>query len=206
MNESLDLDVVAEQVADLRDLVEARLASENDPLCAHVGIDLCCILVGDVRLRGDVYVERRSDLAAQLDRAEVGDDRRVDAALTQKAEVIGKRAKVGVAGEHIDRGVQFFAALMRVCDSLGHLLCPEICRACPQPEIAAADIDGVRSEMERGDEFGHVARRREQLYAAHIFVHTAIPPPTSLIVHSKRDASVIARTNRLIPVTIVRCL
>ena len=70
------------------------------------------------------------------------------------------------------------------------------------PKIRVADC----SEMERGDEFGHVARRREQLYAAHIFVHTAIPPPTSLIVHSKRDASVIARTNRLIPVTIVRCL
>ena len=153
---------------DFGDLRKREFARKHDAARAQLGIRGGGAGVRDVRLRGDMHRERGRGLAAERERAEVGDEHRVRPQPFQRAEMFRHGGKIGVARKDIGGGIHLFAAFVRVCDPLGEFFVRKIIGKSAERKVLSAHVHRVRAETERAFEFCKISRRRKKFRFRHL--------------------------------------
>ena len=161
MHERLEFEIGAEGV-DLGDLRERKLAREHDARDALLLPEFCRILVGRVRLRGEVQGQTGRGAPCARQRARVGDEGGVRADLLQKRKIPAQPRKVRIAREDIDGDVDFPALPVRAGDGGGELLFREVVGKGAQRKLLAAQVHRIRAEIQRRLQFFKVPRRGEK--------------------------------------------
>ena len=167
-----------------RNFGKRKLPREHDALRALLLPKFCGVLVGRVRLRGNVQRQFWRDLPGERKGAGVGHQRRVRADLLQIAEIVGKGGEIGVFGEDVRRDVHLFPARMGILRRRAQFLRRKVIGKGAEGKILSAQIRRVRAEAEGDLQFFKIARWREQFDT---FIHFVYQSEASLRPLLKRD-------------------
>ena len=163
MDERLDLQLRRRVGAQRGDIRKGHFTRQNDPLRAEVKEHLRRLGVHDAELGADVKRHSRRIALRERHHAEVGDDERVRAARRRLLQIFRQLRKAGLMRQDVRRDIDPRTLSVRELDRRAQLVGGKVAREGAQPELLAAEINGVRAEMQRHFQFFPVARRGEQL-------------------------------------------
>ena len=148
MHERLELQIGTKRV-DRADLRQRKFAGEHDALRALLPPERGSVAVRRIGLRGDVQRQIGRDLAGQKKGARIRDERRIRTDLPQIHEIVGQRGEIRLPCKDIGGDVHLFPAGVRVGNGFFHLACRKIVRKRAKRKLPAAEVNGVRPEVQR---------------------------------------------------------
>ena len=120
--EGLDLPVLRDLPADLRDLDQAQLTRAYYALGSHFEPEIKGAVVGVVSLGGNVDRDIGAGLARQHEHARIRHQDRVRSQLRQLAKILLRPGKIAVVGQNVGSDEYLHAMLVGVSDSLRHIV------------------------------------------------------------------------------------
>lgn len=149
VHEALKLEPIGDVFAYLADIGERKLARKNDARCAELVPRAARLCRDRACLSRDMYLDAGTRLLCKGANSDVGDDHRIRADLSEKAEKLFERGIFRRARHYIHRNVYPLSRFVDALHRRRKLTVGEIIRSASHAEALSGKIHGIRAVEKR---------------------------------------------------------